>query len=338
MPASGASRTGLLIVAACLLGACAASTDAAPAWRVVIEHQPSGLLSVAGTSARDVWVCGSDAGDGPAVLHWDGDRWSRMATGSRGDLWWVHAFGPGSALFGGAQGRLLSYANGTFSPQTTPGARTVYGVWGTSPADAWAVGGNPDDRTGFVWRNVGGAWSNVELPGGLASKVAFYKVFGFAADDVYLVGTGGTLLHFDGNDFTALNTNPAWTTSEKPLFTAHGAAGRVAAVGGFAGGMLLEYDAGTLADTSPRGLMGLSGVFLTGRTTGWAVGQKLTVLARSDAGWGRVDTGLVRSEDLHAVWADPEGGVWAVGGDIQSLPMSDGLLLHHGTKEPRGLE
>ena len=334
-PASRAIRSALLCV---VLTACASSTDNGPAWRVVLEHQPSGLVSVAGSSARDVWVCGSDSGDGPAVLHWDGGSWSRMTTGTRGDLWWVHVFGPGRALFGGAQGHIVSYADGSFTAEATPGARTVYGVWGTTPSDAWAVGGNPDDQTGFVWRNVSGTWTSVALPDGLASKVAFYKVFGFAADDVYLVGTGGTLLHFDGASFTALNTTPAWTTSEKPLFTAHGAGGRIAAVGGFAGGLLLEYDAGTLTNASPRGLMGLSGVFLTGRDSGWAVGQKLTVLERNTSGWQRVDTGHVRSEDLHAVWADPDGGVWAVGGDIQSLPMSDGLLLHYGATAPRGLE
>ncbi len=321
-----------------LLAGCADSAPSDPVWKVVLEHQPSGLVSVSGTSASDVWVCGSDAGSGPALLHWDGTAWARPSTGTRGDLWWVHSFAPGRALFGGAGGQVVSYEDGRFVRAATPGSGTVFGVWGLAPDDAWAVGGNPDASTGFVWRNAGGNWHEVALPDGWAGRVAFYKVFGFAADDVYLVGSAGTLLHYDGRAFTQVPTKAAWTTSEKPLFTAHGAGGRLAAVGGFAGGFLLELDAAGLADRTPMGALGLSGVFLTSRDTGFAVGQKLSVLARDAAGWQRVDTGLVRSEDLHAVWADPQGGVWAVGGDIQSLPMSDGLLLHRGASAPTGLE
>src|SRR5688500_15832556 len=63
-----------------------------PATWAWVAHSPAAaLLSVHGTSERDVWMSGADDGQGPLVLHWDGQEWQREMTGTRGDLWWVHA-------------------------------------------------------------------------------------------------------------------------------------------------------------------------------------------------------------------------------------------------------
>lgn len=321
--------------------ACTPDPQPAPdlAWSLVFHDLASGLVSVAGSSAKDVWTCGSDAGDGkgPLVLHFDGTGWKRLATGATGDLWWVHVFPDGSALLGGDGGKVLRYEHGAFTRQPTPGTRTVYGTWGATPDDAWAVGGSADDGTGFVWRWDGTAWKDFALPDGLGAKMSVFKVFGLSKSDVWLVGTAGHLLHWDGAALTDVNHEPTFTTSEKPLFTVHGVAGRIAAVGGFASGFILERDAaGTLHDASPKGLLGLSGVVLASADEGWAVGQRLAILHRTVAGWGRVDTRLTRNEDLHAVWLDPDGGVWTVGGDILSMPLSHGLLAHFGPPVPGG--
>ena len=73
------------------------------------------MLSITGRSATDVWSVGADKGQGPAVLHYDGTRWTRLATGQRGHLWWVHVFNDGTAMMGGASGMILRYDGTTFT-------------------------------------------------------------------------------------------------------------------------------------------------------------------------------------------------------------------------------
>ena len=39
---------------------------------------------------------------------------------------------------------------------------------------------------------------------------------------------------------------------------------------------------------------------------------------------------LTDSQALHAVWRDPTGGVWSVGGDILGAPTRDGIAVYYG--------
>ena len=98
----------LLSLFAQLWVACDADSprEAEPAWQVVASELDEAVLAVGGSSSRDVWAVGADKGQGPLVLHWDGSTWTRVPTGSHGDLWWVHGFADGTALFGGGQGTL----------------------------------------------------------------------------------------------------------------------------------------------------------------------------------------------------------------------------------------
>ena len=61
-----------------------------------------------------------------------------------------------------------------------------------------------------------------------------------------------------------------------------------------------------------------------------AVGKYGTVFTRSAEGWSEEDTGLSLRQDLHGVWIDPAGGIWAVGGQTASFPLTEGLLVHKG--------
>jgi hypothetical protein len=47
-------------------------------------------------------------------------------------------------------------------------------------------------------------------------------------------------------------------------------------------------------------------------------------------GWHSVKTGLDLIDPFHAVWVDPEGGVWAAGGDVLTPLLNEGMLLHRG--------
>ena len=115
-----------------------------PAFRLLHSNLDSALLSVWGTSGSDVWTVGGDArdGTGPLVLHYDGTSWERMTTGqAQGDLWWVFGFEGGPIYMGGSGGVILRYESGMFTLVSTPGTATVFGIWGATQDDLWAVGG-----------------------------------------------------------------------------------------------------------------------------------------------------------------------------------------------------
>jgi len=303
-----------------------------PSWSLVHEQLDGALLSVWGTSASDVWTVGGDArdGTGPLVLHYDGAAWERIETGqTEGDLWWVFGFDGGPIFMGGAGGVILRYQGGSFTLMDTPGIGTVFGIWGSSPSDVWAVGGQAD-KEGFAWRLNGDTWeaepSLPDLP-----DAAVWKVFGRAADDAVLVGSNGVSFTWDGSALAPTDTGVG-----SSLFTVHGNADRYVAVGGLASGIIVEDDGSGWADVLPStGIVnGLTGVVLSGSEGGYAVGQFGAVFERSADGWAEVDTGLSIQHDLHGVWADPDGGVWAVGGRTASLPLVEGLLIYRGDAVP----
>ena len=128
-------------------------------WEIVDAGLPAALISIWGSSVDDIWVVGADSGDGigPMVLHREKGRWSRINTGRTGDLWWVFGFDEGPIFMGGENGMILRKDGDVMKLMETPGRATVYGIWGTSPNDLWAVGGNVIDG-GFVWRYTGDKW------------------------------------------------------------------------------------------------------------------------------------------------------------------------------------
>ena len=305
-------------------------------WATVASARPEALLSISGRSASDVWAVGADRGRGPAVLHFDGSAWREVPTGFRGDLWWVHAFENGPVLMAGGNANIYRYENGTFTRQPTPGLarHTVYGIWGTRPDDVYAVG-SVSDRSGFIWHWNGARWSELPLPLAALPRTAdgdipgFFKVWG-TGRDVYVVGALGVVLRSrDGAPFVRLQTG---TTSR--LFTVHGAGGNVVVVGGEGQGEILELDPYTdrFVSRSPEGCPLLQGVSLSEDGTGWATGFRGELYRRLAGGrWEAVDSGQsVSIESLHATWTDPEGGVWAVGGNVLTGGLNAGVLLHGG--------
>lgn len=324
------SSTGLALVFCVLATACPEAPTAPEDWQIVHNDLPGALLSVWGSGPRDVWSVGGDArdGSGPTVIHFDGDTWTRMPTGeAQGNLWWVFGFAGGPVYMGGEGGVILRHQDGEFTRMSTPGTDTVYGIWGATPDQVWAVGGASDSTGGFAWRLDGDSWKpEPTLPADVPGKAAVWKIFGTAADEAWLVGSNGVLLHWDGSKLT-----PADAGVGSSLFTVHARDGTYTAVGGLATGIIVEHDGTSWNNVTPEPApMGLSGVTLGADGTGIAVGGFGTVYTRADAGWSPEELGFTVGANLHGSWIDGDGGMWAVGGQTFSPPYTEGVLIHRG--------
>jgi hypothetical protein len=327
--------------AAALVASCEPQeSPAADEWQVVHEDLPGALLSVWGTAHDDVWAVGADArdGTGPMVVHFDGDAWTRVVTSeTQGDLWWVFGFPGGPIYMGGDGGVILRYQAGAFERMPTPGTSTVFGIWGASPDDLWAVGGDSDASGGFAWRLVADTWTpEASVPADVPTTAAIWKAYGANANDVWLVGSSGVALHWDGTALTQGDTGVG-----SSLFTVFEKDGLFAAVGGLATGLIVEAEDGQPESqwrnvTPEPPPMGLAGVTLGDAGTGIAVGMMGTVYTRDDSGWTLVDPGLKVRQNLHGSWIDEEGGLWAVGGQTLTPPLTEGVMLHRGTAVPTG--
>jgi len=322
----------LLLLASGLLHAC--PTQDAARWEIVAHDLHEAVLSITGTSARDVWAVGADLGNGPIVLHYDGTTWTRVSTGTRGTLWWAQAFSDHTLLVAGAQSTILRTTDGTtFTRMATPGlsSSTIFGVWGASASDVYAVG-SVSGRNGFVWHYDGTSWQDVPITAALpltslGDAPGFFKVWGDGLGHVYVVGGSGVLLRRDGTgDFQLVATGATDT-----LFTVAGNADRACIVGGGASGVILETSAtGTPSSVAPTLAPLIQGVALEPNGHGIATGFHGAVFERSGGSWRAMDTGLALPdiESLHAAWIDPSGGAWAVGGNVLTTSLDHGIILH----------
>jgi hypothetical protein len=303
-------------------------------WQLLASELPSALLSVSGRSATDIYAVGADKGHGPLVLHFDGKGWMELHTGQKGDLWWVHALPHGPVLMAGGNATVLRFDGAHFERMQTPGVgkQTVYGIWGASADDFYAVG-NEGGTKGFLWHYRGGAFEAVPLPADVprdarGEPAGLFKVFGIG-DEVWAVGARGAILHRKGAaPFTVVPT-----TVKDTLFTVHGVRDRVVAVGGTGNGVLLDGAKGLFQDASPPAAGLLQGVFTTDHGD-WASGERGLVYTRPETGgaFAVVDHGLVlpAASSLHSIFVDDAGGVWSAGGNVLTTALDDGMLIHYG--------
>jgi hypothetical protein len=293
-------------------------------WQLLREQEPAALLSVWGTSANDVWVVGGRTqSTGPVLLHLDDSGWERLDAGRPDiDLWIVFGFEGGDVYFGGSDGAILRHRDGAVETVTTPPGGTLFGLWGSSPEDMWAVG---DDGAGggIVWHLEGGEWVDVPLPEGVTGQV--FKVHGQAADDVWFACAGGVTLHWDGAQLERVETG---TTS--PLFSIVTTPDTAIAVGGVDGqGEILENAGAGWEIRDATVPVPWRGTAAAGETA-VAVGEQGAVAERTADGWTVSSQTLVEL-DFHAAWVDPDGGLWGVGGIFDAaVATSEGFLLYRG--------
>lgn len=321
------------LVLSILLSGCGGDGSSQPAakWQLLAEGRPSSFLAAWASSIEDVWIVGGREGPGlgPAIFHYDGAAWTKLdANQPNVDIWQVFGFKDDAVFLGGSNGTILRYRNGAFTKLSTPSTQTVFGLWGTSPTDVWATGGQ-SAGVPFVWRLQGDAF--VEVPGLPSSLTtgAVWKVTGRASDDVYMSCSRGLVLHWDGQTLS----NAQVGAPEESLFSIGCNAKRCVTVGtNLTNGVLYQDDGGGWASRVPTQDGPVwRGVTPVGEHI-WAVGIFGAVIRFTDGGWVS-DPHELTIEPLHAAWSTPEGELFAVGGKFDRAVTIDGVLLYKGSTE-----
>lgn len=264
---------------ACVLGAACGddargASDAGPSFQPSFDAGEAWVVDIAASPSGDrAWAVGGTDDQG---MVWDSENdFSGQAVDDAKLLHWVHAFSDDEAFLVGKAGTVLHMQGGVFEKQPTPTEQDLWGVWGATVDDVWAVGGDGQKQGhATVLHYDGESWSEAQLPTLERPHVwAFYKVWGSSADDVYVVGQSGGVLHFDGESFEELGLGTA-----EDLISVWGTGpDRVAVVGGRGSGVLATFDGQDWTTTSLSPLPGLNGVWMRDANTLYVAGIQGTL-------------------------------------------------------------
>jgi hypothetical protein len=272
--------------------ACSAMTLV---WRPMQTGAIVGLLSIWGSSPTDLFAVGETAGASPlsSILHFDGQQWT---------------------------------------PQYTSTDARLMGVWGSSPTNVFSVGFNGINAGGggILLHSDGNEWTDMELPGEVFDQ-AYTSVWGSSGTDVFAVGESfdqddvNLVAHFDGTKWTVVDLKRTIAGVASDVYST--SATDVYVVGNLfpdEGYYLLHYDGSTWAERDVAEPGVLTGVWASGPTDAFAVGQQhgALILHYDGQNWTpmMVPAGI---RGLSDVWGSSPTDVYAVG---------DGILHYDGTQ------
>ncbi|ACY13011.1 hypothetical protein [Haliangium ochraceum] len=178
----------------CQGNACAAAAG----WKGRVLTDASALYDVWGSSERDVYAVGENG----TVLHYDGDGWTRIETGTEEHLFGVWGADDGTLYAVGDRATILRREGGQWTEMALPYAAARFSwmpevqlrsVWGSGPEDVYVAG----NRDGLLLHYDGAGWAPVRtdtdqpllrLWGRSQSRAGEHDV------DVFIAGESGTVL------------------------------------------------------------------------------------------------------------------------------------------------
>lgn len=321
------SRGNLAFLASLLAGCSPAPgpVDAGPQWTQAFDTSSTGwLLNVWGPTPSDVFAVGGRA-DAGVVMHFDGAAWQRVELGLVTPLLnWSFGFSASDVYAVGNEGTVLHFDGQRWSRMTSPTTQPLWGVWGAATNDVWAVGGDGQAPNATLLHFDGASWSRVMLPPLQKPRVGqLLKVWGFGADDVYVVGQRGVVLHRTGGVW-----REELSGANDDLVSVWGANGVVVAVGGRSNGIVSRWNGTEWTTTNLAPVGGLNGVWMRDGTTAWLGGVSGTVgpLDVPSLTFTPERTGV--TDDVHGCFGIGST-LYAVGGNLESAnpPVYRGVAI-----------
>lgn len=306
------------IALALVLTACGGGDDvSSPTATWEVAHTSTHWwMSVTATSETDQWIVGGTTTEG-SILRFDGATVAEVDHGADvGLLNWIHRFDDSSFVAVGNDGAVLRSTNGdAWTSQDAATDQDLWGVWGASPDDVWAVGGDADGGTATILRDTGAGFEPVTIPTLERPGVdVFFKVWGSGPDDVYMVGQNGAVLHWDGTALEELFVG----VSQDLIGVWGDGPDQVVLVGGRRNGAAAVWDGAAWSNPDLGRFPGINGVWV-GSGTAWVVGDNGAAgtidLDTLEASISLVDTPVA----IHAV-AGTASSLTSVGGDFSTGP------------------
>jgi hypothetical protein len=302
----------------------AAPPDAppAPVWTEAFPAADFGwLLNVWGPAPDDLYAVGGLPDQG-GVMHFDGQTWSQLDLGVTVPvLHWAHGFDADDVTIVGRGGTVIHWNGTAWTIQDTPTDQDLWGVWGASPDDLWAVGGaGRQAGQETILHYDGTAWTEYPAPNiERANVFAFFKVWGTNADNVYIVGQRGVVLHWDGSTWTE-----EFAGVSDDLISLWGTGpDRIVAVGGRGAGVASVWNGTAWQPLDLTPLPGLNGIWMDGDGIAHAVGS-MGITVKIDSATLAYESELVpisisAQMDFHAVFSADGQRLVAVGGNLLSV-------------------
>ncbi|HSD72021.1 MAG TPA: hypothetical protein VLE54_04485 [Thermoanaerobaculia bacterium] len=176
----------------------APAARAEAAWNLEqVASRLTHLSGVWGSSSEDVFAVGSRG----VVLHFDGRRWTRQASGTGKNLAAVWAASSTEAFAVGLDGVILHFDGRGWETEKSGTSKSLLAVWGASARDVFAVG-----RGGTILHFDGRGWTRQASP----TRYDLNSVWGSSATDVYAAGLHGTLIQFDGKKWFQKDPSFGW--------------------------------------------------------------------------------------------------------------------------------
>lgn len=307
----------LLAMATCMLPAqmqAATWVDQTPA--TLTTSIP--IRSIWGTSETNVYAVGGAATTNGRFYKWDGTTWTEPASAtfsSVGGVRTIFGFGTSELWVGGRSAAMLrSLDSGASWTSVNSGLPTDFwcrALWGASNTDIWAVGLHFDSLNAAIYRYNGSTWVAVDASS--FGQTTINKVWGTAADNVFMVSDNAKFATYNGSTLTQIP--PAVSQPLLSLWVLD--ANNILASGANAS---VSNGTSTSRSAFPTtGLVGTESLWaITGTSTSnlYAASADGTlnkhVLLWNGSTWAYETTGL--SGSMYAIWTSPDGSrVWAGG-------------------------
>jgi hypothetical protein len=263
------------------------------------------LFDVWGRSMSDC----SAVGRSGSIEHFDGAAWQALNHELLADVHDVSP-GPGGAVAVGNDGLILRHNGSTWSNEGLNGNYELAGVWQTNGL-AVAVGRyapNKIDWRQAILMNTVGSWSDIG-PVGTAQRL--FDVWGSSAGNVYAVGWGGEILHYDGNQW---NISDPGSGNAAYLLSIYGSsANDILAVGrtNDLHALVCRFNGTSWVKTTVTNTEELRGVWVEDANSAFAVGSRGAIRHYSNGSWTAMSSPT--NEELLCVYGTSGSNVYAAG-------------------------
>lgn len=256
-------------------------------WTTLQVLPDTALNGIWGKSATDLFAVGAKG----TILRYNGKTWAGMESGVAENLHGIWGSSATDVYGVGENGTMVHFDGTSWSALPVVVQETLRAVWGNSSDNAYAV-----SRNGSILESFSAV---------TATGVALRDVWGNSASDVFAVGENGAIVHFDGTQWSAMDSgtsgwlNGVWGSSESDVF----------AVG--ENGVIVHFDGTSWRNMNSGTTTTLQAVWGSSASDVFAVGADGLILYYNGVNWYSVPT--TATQGLNGVWVSDRSDFFAVG-------------------------